>query len=436
MLFTFKNTSGSVMKSKLKSTGIFIRQRREPIPHLERCIPMVFLLLLSIAPAAYSEGLEAVVRLRSTSLIAGQKNEFTIFVHNLSKRPRRVLLPETLGCRLLDAENRANKADANASGNQIPANTMIGPNSFTSRTYGIQIPSDLQGAVTLVVEEVNAPEVLFVVKTPEVPESRFADLSLRRDRPKYESLDSLFNLYQPYLGNIAPYEPMYFLLGTNPEDSKFQVSFKYQFFNDNTPLAELHPWTKGFHFGYTQTSFWDLASSSAPFEDTSYKPELLFLSSNIDTRPAWMKGFFMQFGGRHESNGRGAEFSRSTNTLYAKPIFILYDEDLNIGLQIAPKIWSYIYNDDDTNPDLADYRGYFDVEFKFGKTDDFVAGATFGWANEGASIQIDLTYPLHHLFFKNLDLYLHLQYVNALAESLIDYRQRTESVRLGFSIVR
>jgi outer membrane phospholipase A len=103
---------------------------------------------------------------------------------------------------------------------------------------------------------------------------------------------------------------------------------------------------------------------------------------------------------------------------------------------IAPKIWTYIANEDETNPDLKYYRGYFDLETKLGKADSFVLGSHFRWAKEGASIEIDLTYPLHRFIFKNLDLYFQVQYVNALAESLLNFRDRTEAVRLGFAIVR
>ncbi|MBW1827513.1 MAG: phospholipase A [Deltaproteobacteria bacterium] len=49
---------------------------------------------------------------------------------------------------------------------------------------------------------------------------------------------------------------------SNPGDSKFQVSFKYRFFNKKGTLAQKYPRVKGFRFGYTQTSFWDLKSES------------------------------------------------------------------------------------------------------------------------------------------------------------------------------
>ena len=93
-------------------------------------------------------------------------------------------------------------------------------------------------------------------------------------------------------------------------------------------------------------------------------------------------------------------------------------------------------NSDDTNPDFSDCRDHFDLELKFGKADSFVLNSHLGWAKQGGSLQLDLTCPLHRLFFDNFDLYFQAQYVNALAESLLDYRQPTRALRLGFAIVR
>ena len=73
---------------------------------------------------------------------------------------------------------------------------------------------------------------------------------------------------------------------------------------------------------------------------------------------------------------------------------------------------------------------------KFGKVDSAVVGTHLRWAEQGASVRADFTYPISRLLFDSLDLYFQFQYVNALAESLIDYKERTEAFRLGFSIVR
>ncbi|MFZ5571131.1 MAG: phospholipase A [Thermodesulfobacteriota bacterium] len=250
---------------------------------------------------------------------------------------------------------------------------------------------------------------------------------------KYRELDELFTLYQPYLGNISAYQPMYFLLGTQPEKSKFQFSFKYRFFNPDGSLAGSQPWVKGIHFAYTQTSFWDLKSDSKPFEDTSYKPEFFFLSSGRRFTSSEINRVFLQAGYQHESNGRGGEYSRATDQLYIKPHFIWLNEKSKLGIQAAPKLWWYISNE---NKELPDYRGYFDLEIKCGKADSLVVETHLRWAREGGSGQVDATYPLNRFFFKNLDLYLHLQYVNCLAESLLHFTERTHALRIGFSVIR
>ena len=257
-----------------------------------------------------------------------------------------------------------------------------------------------------------------------------------KESQRYQTIDSIFTLYQPYLGNIGAYQPMYFLVGTDPEDSTFQISFKYRFFNPKGSLAKHHPWTSGFHLAYTQTSFWDLAGDSKPFEDTSYKPELMFQSRSLYYGKAGFRRLFLQTGFQHESNGRGGDDSRSTNYLYVQPLFIFYHERTKWGMGISPKVWAYVANDNETNPDLADYRGYFDLQIKAGKADSLVFDGYFGYAKEGGSMQLNLTYPLHKIFFNNLDLYLQVQYVNALAESLIDYTERSQALRIGFAIVR
>lgn len=253
---------------------------------------------------------------------------------------------------------------------------------------------------------------------------------------EYPTLDSLFSLYQPYLGNISPYEPIYFLVGTDPAKSKFQFSFRYRLFNSAGPLAAEHPWVNGLHFGYTQTSFWDLGSDSAPFEDTSYKPELFLLTRNWVNGKNAVQGLFLQTGLQHESNGRGEDESRSTNILYLRSILIFYSKASQLGMQFSPRVWVYVNNSGDHNHDLPDYRGYFELEAKAGKADNLVVGTVLRWAEEGGSLQLDMTYPVHQYLSDNMAIYLYGQYVNVLGESMLNFRERTEAFRLGISFIR
>ncbi len=296
--------------------------------------------------------------------------------------------------------------------------------------YSIRLPDELQGQVIISLAGIQAPRVVLDVIVSE-------DESVATADKVYPTLDSMFALYQTYQKNIAPYQPVYFLVGTDPGKSKFQISFKYQIFDGDAPFVESNQWIKGLYFGYTHTSFWDLQATSAPFYDTSYKPELFWLSRNyLNSEHGLLKGVFMQGGLQHESNGKDSEFSRSTNYFYMKPTLIFYDDDSKFGLQLSPKVWSYINNDDTTNPDLPDYRGYFDLEIKFGFAESVVAGTHFHLAEEGGSFQFDISYPLHKIFGDVFDVYFYAQYTNMLAESLLNYQHRTQALRLGLAFIR
>ncbi|MCG8463796.1 MAG: phospholipase A [Xanthomonadales bacterium] len=65
-----------------------------------------------------------------------------------------------------------------------------------------------------------------------------------------------------FIDNFYAYEPLYFLFGTDPNNAKFQISFKYRFVDDDSEFAQEHPWLSSFYVAYTQTSFWDLESES------------------------------------------------------------------------------------------------------------------------------------------------------------------------------
>jgi outer membrane phospholipase A len=251
------------------------------------------------------------------------------------------------------------------------------------------------------------------------------------------SLDEGTLLTQSFLENLSVYEPIYFLFGVDPglEESKFQLSLKYRLFNPGGWMAAKAAWLSGFHLGYTQRSVWDLDANSKPFDDTSYMPELFYLLPKIELNSARISAFGIQAGFQHESNGKGGEDSRSTNYLYLKPVMAIYLMGA-YHLEIAPKLFTYVNNDDDTNGDLADYRGYVDLEVGIFDPEGVALKSHLRWADEGSALQLDLTYPMTRLLGKSLNVFLHAQYYSGYAETLLDYDQRQDVFRLGFSIVR
>ncbi|ABW68700.1 phospholipase A [Desulfosudis oleivorans] len=240
---------------------------------------------------------------------------------------------------------------------------------------------------------------------------------------------------QDYLANLSFYEPTYFLPGTDLSKSKFQLSFKYRLFGPDKPLTRNHPWISGLHLGYTQTSLWDLESSSKPFVDTSYKPEIFFLSDNIQARPSWLNAWVIQAGLKHESNGHSGIESRSTNYTYLKTGFV-FDLAGDYRMGISPQVWMFHNNDDRTNPDLEDYRGFFEIETGVSKLESFALISTFRHGSAGPTVHVDFSYPLSRLFADNIDFYLYTQYFSGYAETLKNYRQKYEAIRIGIAITR
>ena len=250
-------------------------------------------------------------------------------------------------------------------------------------------------------------------------------------------LDEGPTMLQSFLDDLSVYEPMYFLLGVDPglDQSKFQFSFKYRLFNPEGYLAEIAPWVTGFHLGYTQRSIWDLKGDSKPFDDTSYMPEAFYLLPKLDLNLARISAFGIQGGFQHESNGRAGTASRSTNYLYIKPIMGVHLAG-PYHMKIAPKIFTYVENENENNADLADYRGYVDLEVGIMNPEGLALNSHLWWARKGASVQLDLTYPMARLLGKSLNFYLQAQYFSGYAETLIRYDERNDAFRLGFSIVR
>lgn len=358
-------------------------------------------------------------------IVAGQETRFTLFIHNpedntVHTREYTRLMVD------LTTPNNFHVVEA------VPVDTnqddtiTIPANGYAKQEYTFLLPEQMSGNVSLSIKAYSAGPILFS-----------ADPMPLDQRTEQVAIGEKESVFQPFLDNLSAYEPMYFLFGVDPgtDKSKFQISFKYKLFNKPFDAQMVNSFIDGFHFAYTQTSYWDLKSDSKPFDDTSYKPELFYLIPKIDLNNEWIKAFGIQMGFQHESNGKDDDVSRSTNFAYIQPImaFALTDEHY---LAVAPRIWAYVANDNDTNPDLYKYRGYFDLHIKMGNPNGFVLDTHTRWAEEGPSFQTDLSYPLAAFFRNRLNLYLHLQYFNGYAEQLAQYQEKEEILRLGFSITR
>ena len=237
--------------------------------------------------------------------------------------------------------------------------------------------------------------------------------------------------------HFSAHEPIYFLAGTEPPNVKFQFSFKYAVANPEAPLVKSFPALAGFNLAYSQTSLWDTSKESAPFFDNSYRPELLWSDESMPalSRPG-RYSLGLQFGARHESNGRSGTESRSLNIVYIRPIVTLGDPRA-FHATLAPRLFTYV-GGQGGNEDIEDYRGYGDLRAAVGWREglELAALARVGDDWDKGSVQLDLTYPLKKFLSGNLDVYFDVQGFYGYGESLLNYNQRDATLRFGIAVVR
>jgi phospholipase A1/A2 len=260
--------------------------------------------------------------------------------------------------------------------------------------------------------------------------------------------------------HITAYEPIYLAAGSRGRfNARFQFSFKYRFLEErpDEDLAKRHNpgplarrLARDLHFAYTQTSLWDLESSSKPFYDTSYKPAL-FLEHRLRALPAGWDSSRLHYGVQHESNGKsgtaGRDASRSLNTLYLAPVIRWAAPD-GLFLEARPRAIAYFHTED--NPDIARYRGYVELMLRGGHDRGWqLALHARGHPRGHGSLEFNVTLPVAGVPWPAALLrplpdpraalggYFQVQYFNGYGESLLDYNiRRRDQLRFGFTLVR
>lgn len=384
------------------------------------------MLIILVSTIAGAVGVDMVLVSPKGTVQGGTAVVLDLYLHNNTAATVVRELPLSVPCRI-HMDQKSVSVTAELVDGQSQSRVEINAHGFAKRQYTVSLPVYATGSVRLLLETLDTP--LITVQVDAAPPEAWVGQQI--------PLDQGFTMAQSYLDNLSIHEPIYFLLGVDPglEKSKFQFSFRYRLFNPEGFMAEFAPWMSGFHLGYTQRSLWDLKDDSRPFEDTSYMPEIFYLFPHVDLNVTAITAFGIQTGCQHESNGKGGDDSRSTNYLYIKPIMGMSLAG-PFHLKIAPRLFTYVDNSEDTNDDLEAYRGYVDFEIGIVDPEGLGLNSHLWWARKGATVQLDLTYPMTRLFGKNLNFYLLAQYFSGYAETLLNYNQRHDAFRLGVSIVR
>ncbi len=294
------------------------------------------------------------------------------------------------------------------------------------RPYQGRLPADISGLVRVELADRDSNRLALLAATPEAG-MEMAPHATAEPEPEAASYPD-----EPV---ISANEPMYFVLGNRGGvNARFQLSFKYRLVEPDGTLGQALPWLRNLHFGYTQTSLWDLGEESKPFRDTSYRPSL-FWQWNLGEGGAGLRPYRLRAGYEHESNGKDGASSRSIDMLFVQPAW-RWDFNNGTALTLAPKLYGYLDRED--NPDIARYRGHADWIARYGKDDGWLLAAQMrrGTAGKG-NLQLDLSYPLRDTLFARAGGFLHFQLFSGYGESLLDYnRERDTQLRIGFSIVR
>ena len=212
-----------------------------------------------------------------------------------------------------------------------------------------------------------------------------------------------------------------------PTEAQFQLSFKTKVW-DHVMGSPVSAWA-----GYTQSSRWQVYNGnvSRPFRETNYEPEaILAMPLALPFRVAGFESRMAAVSFTHQSNGRSEPLSRSWNRVIGQWGF----ERGDTTVLLRP--WWRVKErpDTDDNPHINDYigRGEIVVAHRFGGQVVSVQArhSLRGGANSRGSVRLEWSLPLWG-FLK-----AHVMVFNGYGESLLSYRDQTETVRAGISLVR
>ena len=365
----------------------------------------------------------------ATAAQLGVAYRFCVYGLNRGAVPLTVQFPETVPCRVAAAVGAQLVTAKLVPGQTLPA--TLQPGMFAQAEYEFTPPPGLAGPCQV---EVCPPAAVTLPPATAAPVIAAGAGQGRVSAGGGRLTDKRLDVFR----NFAPYETNYFIVGPKAPTTRFQLSFKFSVLGERADTA-VTDWLGRPHVAYTQISLWDWSAPSAPFYDTSYKPELFMLKENVPLKLPGVRTWDFQYGVQHESNGKGINDSRSLNLVYIKPIFHFGDPD-RLNLTLAPRIYEYIADMSD-NRDMDDYRGNGELTAKLGWDAGLMLSALVragnGFKNGGT--QIDLSYPLHRLpGCENVssNLYLFIQYFSGYGESLLDYNHSATGIRAGFAISR
>ncbi len=235
--------------------------------------------------------------------------------------------------------------------------------------------------------------------------------------------DSLINRFDA-MPSFGMYKDNYFVVGTQMfekpteynSDAKFQVSIRNRLTNSTLPFKTY------LFLTYSQKAFWDVFKESFPFRDLNYNPTL-GIGKALVRNNRFLGTISMQF--EHESNGKSGLDSRSWNKVSFGAYLTMDDR-----WTFQSKLWIPIV-DSGNNKDLVDYTGWGFIAMDYSspkqKYNVSCVVTKRGGVNLNANVEMNFSIRL----FSDDNQFLFVQYYNGYGESLLDYKQYRQRLRIG-----
>jgi len=190
---------------------------------------------------------------------------------------------------------------------------------------------------------------------------------------------------------------------------KYQISFSLPMFQFNKKSALMA--------SYTQLSLWQIANreASSPFRETNYKPQLFMMHQG--EFPLFNS---IEYGYKHQSNGRGNDISRSWERFY-----LLLESQ---GNYIDYGIESWVTSGLSDNRDIEDYIGPYSGWIKINGVDASAnIKLTHNFSTHRSGVEAGFTY------YANDVIGFYGQLWKGYGETLIDYNN--DQTRIGVGIM-
>ncbi len=223
------------------------------------------------------------------------------------------------------------------------------------------------------------------------------------------------------------YKDNYVVTGTNVaekptsfnSDTKFQVSVRHRITNSKLPFKTY------LFLTYTQKAFWDVFKESFPFRDLNYNPTI-GIGRALIYHKRFVGTMLLQF--EHESNGKDGEDSRSWNKISLTTNLFF---DKNWSMQA--KVWIPIV-DGQNNPDLTRYTGWANIGGEYKSNDTKYCFSAIINKRSVNNLSANLTLNFAVRLFNDENQYLFAEFYNGYGESLLDYKDFRQRLRIGFVI--